>query len=441
MQICHLFHLPECLTYFKNMSYRLIKDLIAYKIKFGGGFQKELKKIIELNESSEKELLELKSKLFVKQYRNAFQNSTYYKSLYQNHGLHLNSIKDLSDISKIPVITKAEVKKHTSDILTRSKLTVFKAFTSGTSGSPMQLYRDFSSTIKEYAYGHFFQQMHGYHLGDPVVSLRGVLDRNTTHYIDKSNNVLYLSSFHLNDKKIKEFYQMIQEFQPKVIKAYPSSMHILATELYKQGKELHIPLAFTSSEVLHDFQREIIEKVLHTSIYDWYGNAEQTVAFGELERSMYREFPLYSHIEVGENHLITTGFINSVFPLIRYKVDDSVQLSEYNNGLCTVKKIEGRDDDYILLNSGQKIGRLDLAFKKVKEIIAAQIIQHKVGEIIVNLIPDKGFTKVHCTEIEDNLRNLVGDECLIRFEKVDTDQLIRSERGKFNLVVSNLEKK
>lgn len=423
------------------MPVQLIKDLIAYKIKYGRAFERELRRIIELDQMSVSEILELKSQEFVKQYRNAFSNTEFYKQLYKKHGLHLYSVKDLSDKNKLPIISKADVRDYAKEMLAKSKLCVFKAYSSGTTGTPLQVYRDFSSTIKEYAYGHFFQQMHGYHLGDPVVSLRGSLDRNTFSYFDKSNNVLYLSSYHLKAERIDEYYNLIKDFNPKVIKAYPSSMHILATELHKKDLSLDIPVAFTSSEVLHGFQKEIVEKTLNTKIYDWYGNAEQTVALGQFEDELYREFPLYSHTEFEDDHLITTSFINSAFPLIRYRVDDVVQLADCNKGICVIKKIEGRDDDYIVLNDGQRIGRLDLAFKQARNLLAAQIIQDEPGIIRVNLIPDKRFDKGDLDVVESNLRDLLGNDCLIRFDKIETDQLIRTEKGKFNLVVSQLKEK
>ncbi|WP_421917876.1 hypothetical protein [Marinifilum sp.] len=420
------------------MTYRFIKDLITHKIKFGAGFEKELQRITKLNNYSKEELNELKSIELVKLYRNAFENSVFYKRFYQKHGLNLNSVRDLSDLSKIPILTKSEVKEYGKEMLTKSKFTVFKAYSSGTSGTPLQVYRDFNSTIKENAYVYFFQAMHGYNLGDRVVSLRGTLDRKTFSHHDKVNNVLYLSSFHLKKDRIIEYYNAIKEFQPKVIQAYPSSMHILATELYKLGKELHIPIAFTSSEVLHDFQKSIIEKVLNTKIFDWYGNAERTVALGQSQDSLYRELPLYSHVEVEDKHLITTSFVNSVFPLIRYKVDDVIRLAPNCEEECIVEKIEGRDDDYIVLKNGHRIGRLDLAFKKIKRLLAAQIIQNKKNEIHVNFIPDQGFSNSDLNSIEKNLRDLIGLECGILFEKIESNQLIRTKKGKFNLVISKL---
>jgi phenylacetate-CoA ligase len=116
-------------------------------------------------------------------------------------------------------------------------------------------------------------------------------------------------------------------------------------------------------------------------------------------------------------------------------------LAPTSNGTCVFRKIEGRDDDYVILKDGQRVGRLDLAFKKINQLLAAQIIQEKLGEIKVNLIPDKGFTKLDCTQLEQNLRALLGVDCLIKFERIETQGLIRSNRGKFNLVVSQIEKK
>lgn len=421
-----------------RLGLKSLKHLIGYKIKYGRVFEKELQKIVELAYKSKEEIEDLKSKEFVAQFRNAFENSKFYNKLYQEHGLNINSIKGLSDIEKVPIIDKSHVRENTLDFLTKSRYTTIKAYTSGTSGSPLTLYRDILSTIKESAYCYYYSRLHGYELGDPMVSMRGTLDRNTFSYLDKSSNVLYLSSYHLKEERIEEYYQKILDFKPKVIEAYPSSLHILATELHKRGIEIDIPIAFTSSEVVHDFQRELIEEIFKTKIYDWYGNAERTVALGQFDDQLYRELPLYSHLEVKDDHLITTSFINAAFPLIRYKVDDVIKTASNTNGECVVVKIEGRDDDYVILTNGQKVGRLDLAFKKVKNLLGAQIIQTAVGSIQVNFVPGKDFSKANLNELQANLINLIGPDCRIKFDKIDAHQLIRTKSGKFKLVVSML---
>jgi phenylacetate-CoA ligase len=426
------------------MNYKGIRDYFLSKIKFGLGFEKELKRIDKLYSISESQLVELKHIEFVKQYRNAFLHSKFYNNLYRAHGLGVNSVKSLDDAEKIPIITKDDIRHCVNDLLTTNRLFVYKAFTSGTTGSPLKLYRDYYSVCKEYSYGYHFQNQNGYTLGDKVISIKGDLDKDEIVRFDKSLNTMHLSSYNLNEKNILKYYDLIREFEPKVVKAYPSSLQILSTELYKKGLELNIPIAFTSSEVLHDWQRRIIEKILHSKIIDWYGNSEQTIALGQVKEDLYQDIPLYGHIEVKENHIITTGFINKSFPLIRYQVDDIIKLKCNSKcSRCCCAGILGRDNQYIMLKNGQQIGLLDHAFNfnNIKNILAAQIVQKIPGEIDLNIIPDKNFTQKNKTELLKNLTQLVTESCKINYCEISEDQIIKTKAGKFNLMVSYLETK
>ncbi len=421
------------------MNYKRAKDFIVKNLKYGFVFERELRRVKFLHSLDKSQLLEMKNKKFVQQYRNAYLNSHFYNNLYRHHGLTLSSVKSLSDIEKLPIISRKDIQHKVEDLLTTKRIFVYEAFTSGTSGSPLKIYRDYVSACREHAYLHYFQQLHGYELGDPVLSLRSFHDKKRLSYLDKSNNILHLSSFHINSDRINEYYQLIKDFKPKVLKSYPGSMHILATELYKAGKEIQIPITFSASETLHDFQKKNIEKVMNTKIYDCYGNAERTVAFGQYNGSLYREFPLYSHVEVKSDHLITSSFINSSFPLIRYKVNDVLKLSKRRD-MDKIEKIMGRSNDYVLMEKGQKVSNLELAFKEVEHLCAAQIVQKQIGCLNVNIVPDKNFSEKNRQHLEQNLRNYLGDKCRIRFDIIDTNQLILTKKSKFKFVVSQLDK-
>ncbi|MFA9370776.1 MAG: hypothetical protein ACERIH_03625 [Labilibaculum antarcticum] len=423
------------------MNYRGLRDYLLSKIKFGPRFTKELHRITDLYSISEAQLSDLKNQEFVKQYQNAFTNSKFYQNLYREHGLHLNSIQSTDDAELIPIITKEDIRHRVDELLTCNKLFVYTAYTSGTTGSPLKLYRDFESVCKEYSYGYYYQMSHGYQLGDKVISIKGDLDKSEICRYDRSLNTLHLSSYNLNEKNIKKYYQLIKDFGPKVVKAYPSSLQILSVELYKAGLNLQIPLAFTSSEVLHNFQRSIIEKILHTKIFDWYGNSEQTISLGQVKKDLYQDIPLYGHIEVREKCIITTGFINKSFPLIRYKIDDVIKLKCDSSCIrCCTSRILGRDNQYVLLKNGQQIGLLDHAFNfsNVMNILGAQIVQNVPGEIDLNIIPDYNFTDNNKSELIKNLTQLLGAGCKIHYTEISDKQIIRTESGKYNLMVSNL---
>jgi len=90
------------------------------------------------------------------------------------------------------------------------------------------------------------------------------------------------------------YYQLIKQHHAKAIEGYPSSLYNLALVLHDKGLECHIPVAFTSSETLHDYQRMLIEKVFNTQIYDHYGTTERTIRLEEsFDHDGYFEDPGY----------------------------------------------------------------------------------------------------------------------------------------------------
>lgn len=118
-----------------------------------------------------------------------------------------------------------------------------------------------------------------------------------------------------------------------------------------KGLQLHIPVAFTSSESLLDYRRELIEKQFDTQIFDHYGTTERTIRLSEyFNHNGYFEDPGYSINEYTEDGEITTSLINFSFPLIRYKGNDVIEMMEATeeNPQVIVKKMLGRKSSYLI---------------------------------------------------------------------------------------------
>ena len=58
--------------------------------------------------------------------------------------------------------------------------------------------------------------------------------------------------------------------------------------LDENNYKLCIPLAFTSSESIYSFQKSLIRESFGCKLYDWYGNAERSIALQE-EFNEYKE--------------------------------------------------------------------------------------------------------------------------------------------------------
>jgi phenylacetate-CoA ligase len=379
---------------------------------------------------------EKRNLLFKNLVHRAYKHSVFYKNLFDQFGLDIQSIKDLSDLKSLPVVTKDMVKKNVDDILTVSPLLCKKAYTSGTSGSPLTVYRDYYSIVEEEAYIWSHRKSFGHVKGDKVVSLRVELDRNTFKVHDSFSNILHLSSFNLSNKTVERYYQEIIRFSPVAIYAFPSSAEILANFLLDKGLELYVPLIFTSSETLYDFQRAKIEKVFNSRIVDWYGNAERSIALEENKEGYYDELPFYSYNEYEENRTITTGLINSAFPLIRYEVQDVI-IPSVEDG--KIDQIIGRVDDKIILPDGSKVVRLGTPFKELDDVKFAQIIQKSFDTLDINIVPSNYFLGDSKQKIIKKLQAYIGHDIKLKVNIISEDQLIKSDRGKYKLVINQLE--
>jgi phenylacetate-CoA ligase len=202
-----------------------------------------------------------------------------------------------------------------------------------------------------------------------------------------------------------------------------------------------VPLLFTSSETLYPFQREKIEKTLNARIYDRYSTAERTILLHECQYGNYHAAPKYGISEFLNRGVITTGFINRAFPLIRYQIDDSFRFMdkpcECGKGVG-IASIEGRVDDVVMLEDGTRIGRLGVAFQGIPHLRYAQIIQDNTSVINVNVVTAPQFKEADQHLLEKKLRQRLNESLHIKFNKVDEQDIIKTHSGKFKLVVSKI---
>lgn len=418
-----------------------LKETIKYLLRSKPFIKKEINEVEKLYKMSDEELYRYKEEKFLKLFRRAITKSKFYKEFYGNAGIGIKDIQSLEDIKKLPVLTKDMVRKNYNDILTVPRWKVTKAHTSGTTGTPLTIYQDYSTIKKEQAYIWVRRKNYGFKYKDKQVSLRGNLNNSQFKMYVHASSTLYLSSYNINKNKSILYYKEIKRFKPKAIEGYPSSLYNLCVFLKEQDLKLKIPLAFTSSETLYDFQRNLIEDILETKIYDRYGCTERSISIAQKQNKQeYYEEPGYSINEYNDDSIFTTSLINNVFPLIRYEVNDIVDTKIQSDNIV-IGSISGRKEDMIICKDGSLIGRIDHVFKGVNNVKFAQILQNQIGEIIVNIVPEENYSIKDKQLIIDNIYQKMGKNNIdIKIEMVSEKEIIYSSRNKFKLVVSILNK-
>jgi phenylacetate-CoA ligase len=417
-----------------------IKYLIDYKLRFSSYFQRKLKEVQLIEDLEENKVAELRNEKFISLFETALRSS-FYTDLFNKHGVNISSIQNIDDILKLPTIDKPLVRDNLEKIFIGNKFNKIKAHTSGTSGSPLTIYRDYNSIIEEGAYIWAHRARSNFRPGMRTVSLRGNLNRNQFEKYDSYSNTLFLSSYNLNDNNFQKYFERIQKFKPYAILAYPSSIELLAKLFDQKNLSFHVPFVFTSSETLYEFQRVTITKIFGSEIRDWYGNAERTIALQEDNNSQYDELPLYSINEYYNSATLTTSLINFSFPLIRYSVNDVIQVSGKKTSLVEttkIKSIQGRIDDTLILKDGTRIGRLDVAFKGVENLLFAQFIQDDINSFRLNLVVNEKFRDSDKEFIRKKVIERVGKDMEFKIFIVDQKDIILSKSGKYKLVICNV---
>ncbi|MBQ4292044.1 MAG: phenylacetate--CoA ligase family protein [Muribaculaceae bacterium] len=426
---------------------RLIENSIKNLLRSYPFIHWRLKKLDRLFDMTREEIDEYNNKEFVKMFRYAITKSPFYKKFYAEHGITIDSVKSIADITKLPIITKDIVSRHRDEILAGPRCFRKKVFTSGSTGQSMAIYTSLRTAIIEQAYLYKTRQIDGYKPGQRIVSLRGHLDAKHFKLCLPFGNILYLSSFHFHPDKVRDYFNEIVKYKPKAIEGYPSSLYNLCLLLKEAGLKLNIPLCFTSSETLYDFQRNLFKEVLGCETFDHYGCTEKTVYFREShDHKGYYDAPGYSINEFDNGELITTTLINKAFPLIRYKMTDIIVLNEpWSVKSATdpnIRLIDGRIDECLKSKSGKLIGLMESLVKGVPHIKLAQYVQRAEGQLDVNIVPDEGFCDADMKHIADNIDAKIGKNDIdYSINLIDESGIIYRRSGKFSMAVNLTKEK
>ena len=420
---------------------KYLKESIKYLLRSYPVIYPYVKEVERMYNMSHDELQGRNERVFLKIFRKAYTKSSFYHKLYTEAGIKLEDIKCLGDISKLPVVTKDMILHQSDALLTTSKWKLLKNRTSGTTGTPLTVFEDWKSIWKEQAYFYCYRKRCGYIYGQPLVSLRGNLGKKDTMMYVHISNTLYLSSYNINEQTVGAYYKGIEKRSPQAIEGYPSSLYNLALLLKDKGLYCNIPVCFTSSENLLDFQRQLIEERFQTKIFDHYGTTERTIRISEsIKHDGYFEDAGYSINEYLKDRVVSTSLINSVFPLIRYQSSDVVILKENTKDeRVSIDRIQGRSGNCIKGKDGSIYNNAALTFILTysHNIRYAQFIQKKNGKVLLNIVPEAVFSSQNLDELKQMIDLKIGLSNLeLEINLIKEQDLIYTTRNKYSYIIS-----
>lgn len=387
----------------------------------------------------------------------AYQNSSYYKELFDSLNFKVEKFESLEQLKTLPIHTKESVKENLNSMINPNvdKSEIISAHTSGTTGGglifPQTKYceRLQWATWWRYRLNHKIEldTFAGYFGGRAIVPIKSKKPP-FWRVVEPMKQVMF-SMYHLNRYSFKFYIEELNRLQLKWIHGYPSTLSFLASLMVEEGVSLNYKLEHitTGAESLLEHQKGIIYRAFGVKPIQHYGLSEPVANISECKEGNLHIDEDFSYVEllpIGEDRfrVIGTSLFNDSLLFLRYDTNDIVTVDKSCQCSCglngrVISSIDGRVEDFLTLKDGTKLGRLDHIFKDMVNIKEAQIRQSKSGEIKFLISKSKNYSekdkKALISEIESRI-----DSKDYKIEYVDS--ILKSKRGKLRLVVSEFNK-
>jgi phenylacetate-coenzyme A ligase PaaK-like adenylate-forming protein len=394
--------------------------------------------------------------------RHAYDHVPYYRRLFEELDAHPDDIRDVPDLRLVPMLGKRELQDRTDELLATNIVSRDRTYstTAGSTGIPVGFFQHRDTAAKDWAFMTSQWSRVGYVPGDPAAILRGVVVRgNRLFERAPLENALIMSSYHLTEDRLPLYVSRLREFRPKFIRAYPSSVTLLAQFMLARNEEPveGVKAVLCGSETLYDWQRRQVEQAFQCRVFSWYGQSERVCLAGECEHdARLHIFPQYGVVElVGANgevidsagrpgEVVATGLLNPAMPLIRYRTGD---VAAFAAGCCEacgrpyrrLESVEGRLQEFIVSRSGRQISMtaINMHSPVFDNIYQFRFRQSVRGEITLMIVPKQTFDRgTDEPRIRAELAPKLGPDFELTLEVVD--DIPRSSRGKFRFLDQEL---
>ncbi len=383
--------------------------------------------------------------------------SPFWEKQFKQYGINSSAKNIEAELNKLPILTKAEVQKQADEIrsLAFEKKDLLSCHTSGTTGSGLVFWETQAAEKERWAvwwrYRGWHQISHdmlcGYFGGRSVVPLTQTAP--PFWRLNHPGRQILFSGYHLSPTTAPDYLVGLEEYAPSWLHGYPSLLALVASYLLERGRPLRkSPSVVTiGAESLLPQQKDFMQKAFGCPVRQHYGQAESVANISECPSGhlhVDEDFSFVEFVPVEDQpdvyRIVGTNWSNPAFPLFRYDTGDRVRLPA-EHPTChrpgrVVESIDGRREDYVVLPSGVRLGRLDHIFKDLTQVREAQIYQPDRDTLIFRIVKREGYNQADERRLLDEAQKRVGREVSIKVDYVSS--LERSHTGKLRFVVSKV---
>jgi phenylacetate-CoA ligase len=391
-----------------------------------------------------------------------FEHVPYVRRMMQDAGVTPEAICAPSDLSRLPLMTKRDVRSHRQALKADNARHLSPFTTGGSTGEPLIFDLGKRRIASRVACRQRVTRWWGLSLGHPEIALwgspieltrqdrlRGLRDRLLASRL--------LSAFEMNDETMSRYLDILETGQWRQIFAYPTAIYLLCLHARKTGRDLRkagLKVVFVTSEVLFPYQREIISDTLGCPVANGYGGRDSGFIAHECPQGGMHLMADAVVTEIvdergrpvpaGEpGQIVVTDLYSHEAPFIRYVTGDvgavSARRCPCGRPLPLLERLEGRSNSAVVTSDGRIMHGQSLVARvmDVEGIEQFHIHQQRVDRFHVQIVPNVNYRRdVGEQRIRGGWQQLLRTPIEVTFEYVS--KIEPDPRGKFRHIVSDV---
>ncbi len=394
--------------------------------------------------------------------RHAWENNAFYRSRFESAGVTPGMLDTDGCIAKIPILTKADIRSHTADMISRGfdrgELLNFK--TGGSTGKSLDIYVTEECSELRNSCARRHDLWTGWKSGEPIAAVWG--NPYLPHGVRQKlrdwlvSPMIYLDTMCISEEAVVRFADEWKRVRPTLLFGHAHSIYVLAQYVRDLNLSGIRPTGILStSMMLMPHERRTIESVFGIKVTDRYGCEEVSLIASECERHegmhlniehLYIEFVRDdgSPAASGEpGAIVVTDLMNRAMPFIRYRVEDvgvpTDRKCSCGRGLPLMESVTGRVADFLVKSDGSRVAGVSLienTLTKIPGIDQMQLVQDAIDSLVVRVVPGAEFNDATRRELHDYFRELFGGQTKIEVSAVEA--ILPEASGKYRFSICRI---
>lgn len=283
----------------------------------------------------------------------AEQNSPFYKKLFRKADFHPGNFSSFGELARIPPVTKKDLRQNFLDIQIRKGFSrMYKTFTSGTTGEPLVFYRD---QVWDAAHrAAYFRGLSWFGVlpWHPSVYVGGYNinpeKRRWIRLLDLLQNRRRLYSF--TSAELKDMIPFLKK--SLYLEGYSSMIFGIAGKLREMSLNIPLQLVKGTGDTIFPHYSDLCREIFDCPMVSEYGAAEAGIMAFECPEGNQHIVMENVIVEVMDNEIIITNLVSRSFPIIRYRINDTVEPVHTGQCKCglahqVIGRITGRLFEYL----------------------------------------------------------------------------------------------